>query len=410
MSPAGAESGNSPQRGDGVLRCVYCGSTRIIRNEFGELVCLDCGSVQPVNVYDGSYEVRDWEKIHRGPPMNFETTGSLTTKIDTTDLIRLSDVRNRLSFAKMAKYQKTIGFSSIDSVINEVKEAISAYNQQLGLSGADVDTVVMCVNKVKQKHGRLPRNMNAVVASCIYVLHKLGKIHSNLSSPQQLCQLFNIRQRTFFRFVDFVNNALNVDTFTLFNINIDELVAKMLSSVSSYLSFSDSVSIGTLKRVVIDIVKRYSKNVTYAQVKKLVAGAIMYLIDNLYSMGKIAIVDDAPYHTLIKSLNTDSESVYTYIKQFRSDPNIEAILRKYGIYISKNTSVLNVNTTINHITKNALKNNESLAYDEERKIENNEGGLPTPIGTLGDYDVPDFGLSKSSRQRRAGKSSDNVLL
>jgi transcription initiation factor TFIIIB Brf1 subunit/transcription initiation factor TFIIB len=410
MSPAGAESGNSPQQGDGVLRCVYCGSTRIIRNEFGELVCLDCGSVQPINVYDGSYEIRDWEKIHRGPPMDFETTGSLTTKIDTTDLIRLSNIRNRLLFAKMAKYQRTIGFSSIDSIINEVKEIISAYNQQLGLSNADIETVVMCVNKVKQKYGRLPRNMNAVIASCIYVLHKLGKIRCNLSSSQQLCQLFNIRQRTFFKFVDFVSNALNVDTFVLFNINIDELVAKMLSSVSKYLSFSDSVSIGMLKRIVIDIVKHYSKNVTYAQVKKLVAGAIMYLIDNLYSMDKVTIVDNASYHTLIKLLNTDSESVYTYIKQFRSDPNIEAILRKYDIYVSKNTPALNVNTTINYIAKNALKNNEFLVSDDKTKMKSDGESLPTPLGTLGNYDVPDFGISESSRQRRTSKSRDSVLL
>ena len=410
MPPAGAESVNSPQRGDGVLRCVYCGSTRIIRNEFGELVCLDCGTVQPFNVYDGSYEIKDWEKIHRGPPMSLETTGSLTTKIDKADLIRLNNIRNRLSFAKMAKYQKTIGFSSIDSVINQVKEIISTYNQQLGLSDADIETVVLCVNKVRQKYGRLPRNMNAVIASCIYLLHKLGRIRSNLSSLQQLCQLFNIRQRTLFKFVDLVSNALNVDTFILFNINIDELVSKMLGSVSKYLSFSNSVSIGMLKRIVIDIVKHYSKYITYAQVKKLVAGAIMFLIDNLYSMGKIAIVNNASYHTLIKALNADSESVYTYIKQFRSDPNVEAILHKYGIYISKNIPLLDVNTEINYITKNSLKNSESLAYDDKREIENNEEGLPTPIGTVGNYDVPDFGLSEASRQRRAGKSRGSVLL
>ena len=291
---------------EGVLRCMYCGSTRIrFDPETNEYVCLDCGSVQPVQVYDVAYEVKDWEKTHRGPPTTFGTSGELATTIQSSDISKLNTISSRLHSIKIMKMMKYTSFSTNDTIIMRVKDVLnrvitkcsndpSKCPVNLNLSQSDYDTIIDCVLRVKSgSHETRKLNIAAATAACIYVLSKTNKLKVEIDRIISLLILFDVSSSAFFNYVDAISRVFNVNLiFNNVNEAIEYDVDRFLRVVNPYISYLDSVSVGSIKKSVISLVSKYLDLVNSYNandIHSLVFAALWFVLTKLETSGKIKL-------------------------------------------------------------------------------------------------------------------------
>lgn len=275
------------------MRCVYCGSTRIVVNENGEYVCADCGTVQPFANTDVQYQNMSVEVNHWGPPLSFSLSSELVTNVDTSTMYKINSISRRLNAIKIAKLRQVIALDAVQTVISNVSQILRMYENALGLDKADNETITQCVLAVRNKYGRIPRrNLHAVVAACIYVLNLTGRIRVNVKDYADLLNLFGIRHKQLFTFVDYVANILNVDMLDLMrSMRVEDEVRSVFTMLSRYINYSDSVSPGQIYRTAVSIARRaidmFGIKASQKKRKLLIIAAVLYTLMELYNQGKI---------------------------------------------------------------------------------------------------------------------------
>lgn len=177
---------------DDLLKCPVCGSTHLVVNTSGELVCDDCGAVVSEATPDlgkewRSFSTEDWERRSRtGEPVRpGATAGSFTTVIDRRDIGRLKissegkrrmyglnilQIRNRLSTSRERSIARAEAIlerisSALKLPENVKEEAYSIYRRasELGVvRGRTLESMVAAAIYAAARKQGLPLEIKSI--------------------------------------------------------------------------------------------------------------------------------------------------------------------------------------------------------------------------------------------------------
>ncbi|MEM3799421.1 MAG: TFIIB-type zinc ribbon-containing protein [Thermoprotei archaeon] len=184
--------GEVKHKEDDELKCPVCGSTHLVVNTNGELVCDDCGAVVSEGAPDlgrewRAYSSEEWERRSRtGEPVRLgATAGSFATVIDKRDISRLKisaegkkqmyglnllQTRNRLSTSHERSIARAeVLFERIASALklpeNVKEEAYNIYRRagELGVvRGRTIESMVAAAVYAAARSAGLPLELKSL--------------------------------------------------------------------------------------------------------------------------------------------------------------------------------------------------------------------------------------------------------
>ncbi len=176
--------------------CPHCGSTRIIKNELGQLVCERCGFVIEDRPVDLGPEWRAFTPEERntrsrtGGPLRHTGLGeALTTKIDLVfkdSSGKELSLRQKLEILKYRKWQQRIRIqTSYERNILQALHELNKLAANLGIPKVVVDEALSIYEKVLEQGLVKGRSIEAIVAAC---LHMACRIHGIPRSLDEISQ------------------------------------------------------------------------------------------------------------------------------------------------------------------------------------------------------------------------------
>ncbi len=179
------------------LVCPHCGSTRIIKNELGQLVCERCGFVLEDRPIDLGPEWRAFtpeEKDARartGGPLRHVglSSESLTTKIDLVHKDSSGkelSLKQKLEIIKFRKWQQRIRIQT--SHERNTLQALNELNRlasQLNIPKTVIDEALAIYMKVLEQGLVKGRSIEAIVAACLHMACRKHNIPRSLDEIAQ---------------------------------------------------------------------------------------------------------------------------------------------------------------------------------------------------------------------------------
>ncbi len=177
--------------------CPHCGSTKIIKNELGQLVCERCGFVIEDRPLDLGPEWRAFtpeEKDSRsrtGSPLRHLglTSEALTTKIDIVHKDSSGkelSLKHKLEIIKYRRWQQRIRIQT--SHERNTLQALNELNRlasQLGIPKTVVDEALSIYMKVLEQGLVKGRSIEAIVAACLHMACRKHGIPRSLDEIAQ---------------------------------------------------------------------------------------------------------------------------------------------------------------------------------------------------------------------------------
>ncbi len=176
--------------------CPHCGSTKIIKNELGQLVCERCGFVIEDRPVDLGPEWRAFTPEERnarsrtGGPLRHTGLGeALTTKIDLVfkdSSGKELSLKQKLEILKYRKWQQRIRIqTSYERNILQALHELNKLAANLGIPKVVVDEALSIYEKVLEQGLVKGRSIEAIVAAC---LHMACRIHGIPRSLDEIAQ------------------------------------------------------------------------------------------------------------------------------------------------------------------------------------------------------------------------------
>ena len=155
-------------------RCPECGSSELMFDERkGELICATCGLVIEEQPIERGREWREFEDGKRrgraGAPLSLQKFDlGLSTSIGKNiDLYKLSTEKKTRKFFRLKKWQERVG-TSIERNLRLAMAELTRIASYLNLPNSIRDEAARIYNLVLQRGLIRGRNMESVVAACIY--------------------------------------------------------------------------------------------------------------------------------------------------------------------------------------------------------------------------------------------------
>jgi transcription initiation factor TFIIB len=155
-------------------KCPECGSTDLVFDEnTGELICSNCGLVVEEQIIERGREWREFEEGKKrgraGAPLSLQKfdMGLSTSVGKNIDLYRLATEKKMKKFFRLKKWQERVS-TSIERNLRLALAELTRISSYLNLPNIIRDEAARLYNLVIQKGIIRGRNMESVVAACIY--------------------------------------------------------------------------------------------------------------------------------------------------------------------------------------------------------------------------------------------------
>ncbi|MEM2932628.1 MAG: transcription initiation factor IIB [Candidatus Pacearchaeota archaeon] len=194
-------------------KCPECGSSSFIYDETrGELVCSNCGLVVEEQPIERGREWREFEEGKRrgraGAPLSLQKFDlGLSTSIGKNiDLYRLSTEKKTKKFFRLKKWQERVG-TSIERNLRLAMGELTRIASYLNLPNLIRDEAARVYNMVLQKGFIRGRNMESVIAACIYGACRTYGIPRTLD---EITEATNVERKEIGRTYRFIIRKLGV--------------------------------------------------------------------------------------------------------------------------------------------------------------------------------------------------------
>jgi transcription initiation factor TFIIB len=155
-------------------KCPECGSADLVFDEnTGELICSNCGLVVEEQIIERGREWREFEEGKKrgraGAPLSLQKfdMGLSTSVGKNIDLYRLATEKKMKKFFRLKKWQERVS-TSIERNLRLALAELTRISSYLNLPNIIRDEAARLYNLVIQKGIIRGRNMESVVAACIY--------------------------------------------------------------------------------------------------------------------------------------------------------------------------------------------------------------------------------------------------
>ncbi len=194
-------------------KCPECGSLSLIFDESkGELICANCGLVVEEQPLERGREWREFEEGKRrgraGAPLSIQKfdLGLSTSVGKNIDLYRLSTEKKIRKFFRLKKWQERVG-TSIERNLRLAMGELTRISSYLNLPNLIRDEAARLYNMVLQKGLIRGRNMESVVAACIYGACRTYNIPRTLD---EIAEATNVERKEIGRTYRFIIRKLGI--------------------------------------------------------------------------------------------------------------------------------------------------------------------------------------------------------
>ncbi|MEM1535350.1 MAG: transcription initiation factor IIB [Candidatus Pacearchaeota archaeon] len=194
-------------------KCPECGSASFIYDETrGELICSNCGLVVEEQPIERGREWREFEEGKRrgraGAPLSLQKfdLGLSTSVGKNIDLYRLSTEKKTRKFFRLKKWQERVG-TSIERNLRLAMAELTRIASYLNLPNLIRDEAARIYNQILQKGFIRGRNMESVVAACIY---SACRTYSIPRTFDEIAEATNVSRKEIGRTYRFIIRKLGV--------------------------------------------------------------------------------------------------------------------------------------------------------------------------------------------------------
>lgn len=194
-------------------KCPECGSSDLMFDETkGELICVNCGLVVEEHIIERGREWREFEEGKKrgraGAPLSIQKFdfGLGTSVGKSIDLYRLGTEKKMRKFFRLKKWQERVS-TSIERNLKLAMAELTRISSYLNLPNMIREEAARIYNQIVQKGLIRGRNMESVIAACLYAACKIYEIPRTLD---EITEATNVERKEIGRTYRFIIRKLEI--------------------------------------------------------------------------------------------------------------------------------------------------------------------------------------------------------